>query len=537
MGTSEIRRAIAFAFLALAATFIAPAIASGTEKDGAATTATRNHDAALDAIVDEVTERYHLPGIAVGVIEDGRVAYTATRGEIVAGGGESIDTRTLFKIASNSKAMTASVLARLVDAGKLHWDDPVTKYLPTFRMHDPWVTREMQVKDLLVHNSGLPEGGGDLMLWPEPNHFTRGDIIAGLAHIKPAYSFRSGYAYDNLLYVVAGEVAAAAGGASYEELMRREVFEPLGLSRCRVGEWNRDTVGNVAQPHSRRDGRNVAVDSDDKAVPELVSAAAGGIRCSLDDMLSWARNWLVPDAAQLAWLSAGQRQAMWTPRTPMPISARRHAWDGTRFYAYGYGWRIADVDGAMTVSHTGTLSGMYSVMTLLPDRKSGFVVLINGEADAARTVLNEVLLKRFTSPGDSRGVAYYADELQKEESSNRASAPPAPSKRQVASVEEMKAWLGVYRDPWFGEAKVCPKDGQVRFASEKSPMLSGRVMRSGTRLLVDWDDDSVDAEAWLDFHGANGASPVRLNMAKVDPEADFSYDYEDLDFERVRDCE
>ena len=457
MDTSGIRRAIVFACLALVAACTMPATATETEGKGDTAPAARNRHAALDAIVDEVTERYHLPGIAVGVIEDGQVAYTATRGEIAAGSGEPIDTQTLFKIASNSKAMTASVLARLVDAGKLRWDDPVTKYLPGFRMHDPWVTREMQVKDLLVHNSGLPEGGGDLMLWPEPNHFTRSDIIAGLAHIKPAYSFRAGYAYDNLLYVVAGEVAAAAGGATYEELVRREVFQPLGLSRCRVGAWNRDTVGNVARPHTRSDGRYVASGDGEAAVPELVSAAAGGIRCSLDDMLSWARNWLVPDAAQLAWLSADQRQAMWTPRTPMPISARRHAWDGTRFYAYGYGWRIADVDGVMTVSHTGTLSGMYSVMTLLPDRKSGFVVLINGDADAARTVLNEVLLKRFTLPGDLRGVAYYADELLKEDSSSRAAARPAPSVRQAAGAEEMKPWLGVYRDPWFGEASVCPR--------------------------------------------------------------------------------
>ncbi len=537
MEASEVRRAIAFACLALVAACAGPVAAGETEKQDEAASATRSQDAALDAIVDEAVKRYHLPGIAVGVIEDGRVAYTATRGEIAAGSGEAIDRKTLFKIASNSKAMTASVLARLVDAGKLRWDDPVIKYLPKFRMYDPWVTQQMQVKDLLVHNSGLPEGGGDLMLWPEPNHFSRDDIIAGLAHIKPAYSFRSGYAYDNLLYVVAGEVAAAAGGASYEELMRREVFQPLGLSRCRVGEWNRDDVGNVAQPHVRSAGRYVASGDDGATVPELVSAAAGGIRCSLDDMLSWARNWLVPDAAQSNWLSAKQRQAMWAPRTPMPISARRQAWDGTRFYAYGYGWRIADVDGEMTVSHTGTLSGMYSVMTLLPDRKSGFVVLINGDADAARTVLNEVLLKRFTSPADSRGVAYYADELLKEQSSTRVTAPPAPSTRKAVGAKEMAPWLGVYRDPWFGEARVCTKDGQVRFASEKSPLLTGRIMRSGTRPLVDWDDDGVDTEAWLDFHAASGASPARLSMAKVDPEADFSYDYEDLDFERVRGCE
>lgn len=168
-------------------------------------------DPAYDRIVDDVVARYHLPGVAVGVIEDGKVTYTRTVGEAEAGSGKPITSQSIFKIASNSKAMTASVLARLVDQGKLHWDDPVVKYLPDFRMHDPWVTEHMLVRDLLVHNSGLPEGGGDLMLWPEPNHFSREDIVHGLGYIKPAYGFRAGYAYDNLLYVVAGQVAAAAG--------------------------------------------------------------------------------------------------------------------------------------------------------------------------------------------------------------------------------------------------------------------------------------------------------------------------------------
>lgn len=521
--------------LVLACCFMSTALADGKSAG------VRNQGidpAALDAILDETVARYRLPGIAVGVIEEGQVAYIATRGETVSGSGQPITSNTLFKIASNSKAMTANVLARLVEAGKLRWEDPVIRHLPSFRMHDPWVTRNMQVKDLLVHNSGLPEGGGDLMLWPEPNRFTRADIIAGLAHIKPAYSFRAGYAYDNLLYVVAGEVAAAAGGASYEELVQREVFQPLGLSRCRAGAWRSDQVADVAQPHTRVDGRNVVVNADGATVESLVSAAAGGIRCSLDDMLVWANNWLAPDTKQQAWLSAEQRREAWVPRTPMPISARRRAWDNTRLFAYGYGWRIADVDGEYTVSHTGTLSGMYSVMTLLPNRKSGFVVLINGEADEARTVLNEVLLKRFTLPADTRGVAYYADELARETASDsKSSTAHADAARQEPSPKQFARWWGVYRDPWFGEVRVCPREGKASFVSEKSPMLSGRILRSGSRHVVDWDHGSVDAEAWLDFHEGGASGPARLTMAKVDPEADFSYDYEDLAFERIRDCE
>ncbi len=487
----------------------------------------------LDQAFDDAVQRYHLPGLAVGVIDNGEIVYTRTSGEREAGSGKKITPQTLFKIASNSKAMTASLLARLVDAGKLRWDDPVIKHLPQFRMFDPWVTQNMQVRDLLVHNSGLPEGGGDLMLWPEPNHFTRADILAGLGHIKPKYSFRAGYAYDNLLYVVAGEVAAAAGGASYEELMRSQVFAPLGLN-CRVGAWKSLAGEDIAQPHTHAAGRNIVAGADLEAVPKITSAAAGGIRCSLDDMLRWAGNWLTPDAKQKAWLSTEQRAAMWTPHTPMPISARRRAWDHTHAWLYAFGFRLGDVDGEWTVSHTGTLSGMYSMMMLLPDRKSGFVILINGEAGEARTVLGEVLVKHFTAPDDPRGVAAYAADLAADRSSSTEHAAADTGARKPTTAAQLKGLLGVWRDPWFGDVAICTEKGRVRFRSIKSPLMLGTLMRAGERDLVDWDADSVDAEAWLDFTSGDAPS---LRMSKVDPEADFSFDYEDLAFTRVGDCD
>lgn len=508
--------------------FVAMVFALAMVPAQSASIADRNR---IDAEVDAAVARYHLPGIALGIIENGEVAYTRVLGERVAGSGKPVTRDTLFKIASNSKAMTASLLARLVDAGKLRWDDPVTKHLPQFRMADPWVTKHMQVRDLLVHNSGLPEGGGDLMLWPEPNDFSRADIIAGLAYIKPAHDFRSRYAYDNLLYIVAGEVAAAAGGASYEALLRREVFQPLGLSRCQVGEFDRDQVGNVAQPHRWHADQNIVVSADQALVRAIASAAAGGVRCSLEDMLIWARNWIAPDRAQLAWLSREQREQMWTARTLMPISQRRRDWDNTHYLAYALGFRLADVDGSWTVSHTGTLSGMYSAMVLLPDLKSGFVLMINADSDAARTVLTEVLVKRFTTPGRTRHVAEYADELDRDAQAPSHSRAPDVSSRSLAGAEQMRPWLGVWRDPWFGDVSLCEGEGAVRFISVKSPLLRGRVMRVGERRLIDWDLDSVDAEAWIDFAGAGP-----LTLSKVDPDADFSFDYEDLAFTRVGAC-
>lgn len=486
-----------------------------------------------DRLFDEAVARFHLPGLAVGVIDHGQVVFQRTAGEREAGSGQTIDTHTLFKIASNSKAMTTAMLARLVAAGKLHWDDPVTKYLPQFKMYDPWVTREIQVRDLLIHDSGMRAGAGDLMLWPEPNTFTRKDILAGLAYLKPAYSFRSRYAYDNLLYVVAGEVAAAAGGAPYETLLRREVFKPMGMDRCQVGAFSRDGVGNVAQPHIRKDDTNVLIHADGPEVPAITSAAAGGVRCSLDDMLRWAGNWLDPTPAQLKWLDADERRPLWSAQMPMPISGYKRAWDDTHLYAYGYGWRLADVDGRWSVSHTGTLVGMYSTLSLLPKEKSGFVILMNGGGEDARDALAEALMKQFTAPGEQRTVDYFADQMKETAATpDKASRVPDTSSRKPLAVSDAAGYVGLWRDPWFGDVSICPlSDGKVGFASARSPMMEGHLERVGKRDLVQWHHPEADVEPWIDV-GNDGV----MHLTKVDPDGDFSNDFEDLAFKRVGDC-
>jgi CubicO group peptidase (beta-lactamase class C family) len=525
--TPRVRRSLAMRVTLLMGTWLLAGAAS------AADTAPR---AAMDAAFEQAMARYQLPGLAVGIVQDGQVVYARTAGELEAGTGQAIDADTLFKIASNSKAMTAGVLARLVDAGKLKWDDPVTRYLPDFRMHDSWVTREMQVRDLLIHNSGLGLGAGDLMLWPEPNRFTRKDIIAGLAHLKPTHSFRSHYAYDNLLYVVAGEVAAAAGGAPYDELVKRELFQPLGLKRCQVGEWNRRQVGNVAQPHMRTPEGHRVIRGDGEVIPDITSMAAGGIRCSLNDMLTWMTMWLSPDATP-AWLSPAQRKAVWTPHMPMPVSARMRAWDNSHFSAYGYGWRLSDVNGVWKVAHTGTLAGMYSSVILLPDQRTGIVILINGEGEQARTALGQVLTDRFAAPGKATTLEHYAALLDAERHSERAANPATDTSTRVpAAPARLHGRLGRYRDPWFGEVSLCAGDERVRFVSARSPMLTGTVMQVGERWLVDWDEDSVDAEPWLHFAGEPG-NAATLTLSHVDPDADFSYDYADLAFVRTQACE
>jgi CubicO group peptidase (beta-lactamase class C family) len=316
------------------------------------------------------------------------------------------------------------------------------------------------------------------------------------------------------------------------------------MTRCRVGTFRLDEVGDVAQPHMRqgdeKGGGNVVIRADEAVVPEITSAAAGGIRCSLNDMLQWIRLWLDPELKTPGgqpWLSPTQREALWTAQMPMKVSGLQRDWNDTHFLAYGYGWRLADVDGIRTVSHTGSLLGMYSALTLIPSKHAGFVLMTNGEGSAARAVLNEMLLKQFTAPAKPRSLSFYADALDHEDEQSPATdrAPDVPA-RVPAAPAQLGRWLGHYRDPWFGEVSICVSGERVRFAAAKSPLMSGTVMRASDRWLVDWDDASVDTEAWLDFR--NGAADAAtLAMSKVDSEADFSSDYEDLDFRRVRGCE
>lgn len=499
----------------------------------AAPSASATDIASLDADVAAVVQHEHLPGLAMAVVEQGRVVYQHAEG--ARGDGGHIDQDTLFKIASNSKAMTAALLARLVQQGKLRWEDPVRRHLPDFRMHDAWVGEQMQVRDLLIHNSGLGLGAGDLMLWPEPNTFTRADIIAGLAHLKPVSSFRSHYAYDNLMYVVAGEVAAAAGGKPYDQLMREQVFEPLGMTRCQVGAWSVKRVGNVAQPHARRGDRNNKVVNADGAIsPDQPSMAAGGIRCSLRDMTRWMQVLLDP-ALVPEWLGAEQRRTLWTLHMPMPLGERQRRWDNAHFYGYGYGWRVSDMDGQWKVAHTGTLSGMYSSLALLPDRRVGVVMLINGEGEDARTALMQATLKRFTAPDDARPAMEYLAELKADQAARAATGHqrPVTSSAQRLAASDLQRWQGRYADPWLGPASLCPGKDGLRFSVDKSPALQAAVLKLQGRWLLRWDTLGDEAQAWLQ----PGEGPVpTLDLRAIDPDIDFSYDFQDLHFTRTGDC-
>ena len=178
------------------------------------------------------------------------------------------------------------------------------------------------------------------------------------------------------------------------------------------------------------------------------------------------------------------------------------------------------------------------MLSLLPDRKNGFVFMINGEAEDARTVLGEVLTKHFTAPErhSRRGVVCRCAGQARKRSHRTASSAPDTSAQQPAGIDALASWTGRYRDPWFGEITLCPRHGRIHFAAMKSPKLSGTVMQLGKRYLIHWDNRDVDMDAWLHHEAAAGGQPATLRMAKLDPKGDFSSDYEDLRFQRIGDC-
>src|SRR6202140_4136357 len=208
----------------------------------------------LDAYVAASMKTFDVPGMAVAIVKDGKILVAKGYGVRKLGDPTPVDEFTLFGIGSNTKAFTTAALATLVDESKLSWDDPVYQRLPGFVMYDPSVSHEMTIRDLLTHRSGMGLGEGDLLFWPHST-YTREEVIYRLRFMKPASSFRSHYAYDNLLYMTAGQIIPAVTGTSWDDYVRQRIFTPLGMNHSNVSNAHIKPGHDVAFPQSRMEGK------------------------------------------------------------------------------------------------------------------------------------------------------------------------------------------------------------------------------------------------------------------------------------------
>jgi CubicO group peptidase (beta-lactamase class C family) len=496
----------------------------------------------LEADVTRVMKTFDVPGIAIAVVKDGKVVATQGFGVRKLGEPAKVDGKTLFEIASNSKAFTAAALAMLVDEGKLAWDDPVTKHLPDFQMYDAYVTHEMTVRDLLTHRSGLGLGAGDLLWWPTTS-FSTDEIIHKLRYIRPATSFRNSYAYDNLLYIVAGKIIAQKSGKSWGDTVRERILAPVGMTSTTTSLLENAGNPNVSNAHSKIDGKIAAV----KAMPVANAVGAVGINTNAEDIARWMT--VLLDGGKLEGkdaegkdkrlFSAAQGREMWTAQTPMKISEPKPALAATRpnFYAYGLGFQLRDYKGMKLAMHGGALQGFYSRVLLVPDAKLGIAILTNAESGGALSALQYRLLDQYLGAAPSDWIKLVADVENEAHAKELARQKTASTTRAAKSQPSLAlaAYDGEYQDAWYGKATIKAVGNKRVISFERTPDLVGELEHfQHDTFIARWKERNFNADAYVTFSLNPDGSIERMKMAPVSTETDFSYDFADLTFVPVK---
>ena len=490
----------------------------------------------LDAYVDRVMTTFEVPGIALAVVKDGKVVVAKGYGVRRLGDPARVDGRTLFGIASNTKVFTAVALGLLVEEGKIAWEAPVITYLPWFRLSDPYVTRELTVRDLLVHRSGLGLGAGDLLWWP-PSTYNRGEIARRLKDIPLATSFRSAYAYDNVLYLIAGEVIEAISGQSWEDFVSGRILKKVGMDGSNVRHSAAVAGANVAAPHAPLDGKVAPVkpfDSDN-------TNPAGGINSNAEDMAKWMTVLLsrgrLADGSRL--FSEQTYRQLTTLVTPMnvPQLPPEMAPRQPNFVGYALGLNVTDYRGRKVLMHTGGLPGYVSKVLWVPDAALGITVLTNQESGAAfdsivyRVADHFLGAPAFDWPGSYRTILDRQKAAVAAQQAKAASARVASSNPSLA----LSAYAGTYADVWYGDIVIGMEQGKLTMRFTKTPDLAGDLEHwQYDTFIVRWRDRELRADAYVTFALNPDGTIDQAKMRAVSPETDFSFDFQDLLLKPVR---
>lgn len=492
-------------------------------------------EARLKEIDDYATKAgrdWNVPGFAIAIVKDDRVVFAKGYGVRELGKPTPVDDKTLFAIASNTKAFTAAALAILVDEGKVKWDDPVTKYLPEFQLSDPYVTREMTLRDLLSHRSGLATFGGDL-LWYESG-YDRKEILRRIRYLKPTSSFRSRYGYQNIMFLAAGEVVAVVTGKSWDEFVRERFFAPLGMTTTQTSVRGFKPTDNVATPHNEAGGRLHAIRYG--VVDQAGGAAA--INSNVSEMAQWLRLQLgrgTYEGKQL--FSRATAREMWTPHIVIPISEQGEKLNPTRhFNTYGLGWFLSDYHGRKVASHGGGLDGMISQVALMPEENLGVVVLSNSETGLPSLMVNKIFdVFLGVPPRDWSAEALARAKAAKEAEKGEEQKLEAERAKETKPSLALEKYAGSYTGAMYGDAKVALENGKLVLRLAPSPNFVGDLEHwQYDTFRVKWRDTVVYPfpKGFVTFTlDARG----RIDEMKIDvPNPDF--DFKELEFKRAQEA-
>ncbi len=490
----------------------------------------------IDSLTELTLKTFDVPGIAVAIVKDEKVIHAKGYGVRSLNTKQKVDENTLFGIASNSKAFTVAALGILIDEGKIKWDDKVIDYIPEFRMYTPYVTEEFTIRDLLTHRSGLGLGAGDLMFWPDSADFSVKDIIHNLRYLKPVSGFRTKYDYDNLLYIVAGEVIARVSGTSWENFIETRIMQTLGMNGSAASFNRLKDKSNVIDPHAPVEGKVQVIGRDFTVTAD----AAGGIYSNLTDMCKWVimqmNNGKYGDGLTKQLFSEGVHEEMWTPQTIIPFHGQSAY--NTHFASYGLGWGLSDIKGYKQASHTGGLAGIVTQVTLLPELKLGIIVFTNQQSAGAFTAISNTIKDSYLGiTGMDRVKQNHERETRNEAEAKKITAETwkdiETEQKNNAARPDFHLFTGTYTDKWFGEVAITEKNGKPWFEAKRSHKLSGEMIAyKGNTFIVKWTDRSMDADAFVMFELDNTGKASGMKMKPISPSTDFSFDFQDLDFKR-----
>ncbi len=489
----------------------------------------------FDELAEQVRARFAIPGIAVAVVHDGRVVLARGYGEQRLGGDTRVNERTRFPIASNTKAFTGTALALLVEDGRLAWDDPVVKHLPDFALNDPYVTAHLTVRDLLVHNSGLPLGGGDLLWWPE-TRYDMDELIHRLRHVPLTGGFRAGYAYDNVLYGVAGKLTEVVSGRRWSDFVGRRILKPLGMSDTRFLGPGTAAGRNTASPHAEIDGvvQTIAPFESSKAL------AAGGLVPSARDMARWLQVQLAGGAidGEQRLFSAATSRDLWSIVTPMPVTEPPCEIAALRkqFSGYALGFAVEDYRGERIVRHGGGLPGYVSEVLMVPGRKLGIAVMTNQQVHAGIIVLSRSLLDHVMGAQDTDWLPVMsACHASRWAEYRRARDAVTAAREEGTAALPDERLIGLYRDAWYGDIEIRQGASGLELDFLATPQLLGDMSHwHYNSYRVRWRNAPLPPnEVFITFSLDARGRVSGAKLEPVSPFTDFSYDFTHLDLKPV----
>ncbi|MDB6010876.1 MAG: hypothetical protein JWL65_3126 [Gammaproteobacteria bacterium] len=492
----------------------------------------------VDDLVGRFMKEFEIPGVGIAIVRPNRPDFIKGYGVRTLGQAGLIDAHTQFAIASNTKAFLAACLALLVDAGKLSWEDPVVRYLPQFQMYDPAVTRMMTVRDLLVHRSGLPLGAGDLMQFPPGDH-TPQDLLHALRYFKPATGFRAGYAYDNILYIVAGMLLEQVSGLAWDQYLSTRIFGPLGMTDA-VPNPTLVRGANHTGRHLRLGPPVIGMGRLEVVAPaeSAIIAPAGGINASISDSVAWLKIQLgrgaLPDGRRL-W-SAAQSAEMWKPQTiissgPGPSADRPQR---SVIQAYALGWGVSEYRQRRMIAHAGGVIGQITRTTLFPDDGIGYVVYSNTGDEAPISGLRYALADKLLGALAFDWVSATQSDITTTQAEVTAAVgtgdfqpPPGGPSLPLAG------YAGRYRDPWYGDIVVTRSGERLSIDFTHTPAFKSVLEPFGSDSFRTRFPRGTGEDAVVHFVVNNGRVTA-VTLKALSPLADFSFDFQDLAFAPIK---